>query len=116
MNGIHHALFMLKRNAGGPGVHETQHIRSFMLDDTSAEQHGKTGAGTSRSGVPQGSTEPATCPYTVKDITTAAGQHSRTSTTSDDNLEESNGATPCLCMRSVVQRGRQPCLADRNLG
>ena len=91
MNGIHHALYMVKRNAGGPGAHETQHIRSFMLEDASAEQHGTTGAGASRSGVPKGSAEPATCPYSVKDITTAAGQHSRTSKTSDDNLEESAG-------------------------
>jgi hypothetical protein len=53
MNGIHHALFMLKRNAGGAGVHETQHIRSFVLDAQ------PMGVGASRSGVPTGDTEPA---------------------------------------------------------
>jgi hypothetical protein len=102
MNGKHHNVYMLKRNAGGVGIHEVQHVRSFMLDESEQplEEHvdgevpnTNTAAGNKRAGVSDddetGPAEPETCPYQVKDITDSAGQHSRTATTSGDAVKES---------------------------
>jgi hypothetical protein len=101
MNGHHHNVYMLKRNAGGRGIHEIQHIRSFMLDQgeshASERSDGESGnpndaAGNERASVPNGDGEPAepeTCPYKVKDITDSAGQHSRTAKTEGDAVDES---------------------------
>jgi len=91
----HHAVYMIKREAGGAGRHEVQHIRSFMLDEQEDDQesnNGIGGVGASREGVPNDRSdipEPTNCPYTVKDITSAAGQHSKTSTTDEDTIDES---------------------------
>lgn len=104
MNGMHHALYMIKRDAGGSGRHEIQHIRSFLVDqaETQAQDSdhidGKTNnagtaVGSERAGVPNNRgkdvAEPATCPYKVSDITDSAGQHSRTTQTESDAISES---------------------------
>ncbi len=102
INGKHHNVYMLKRHAGGVGIHEVQHVRSFMLHESEQllEEHvdgedmpnAKAEAGNERAGVSEdgdGPEEPETCPYKVKDITDSAGQHSRTASTSGDAVEDS---------------------------
>jgi hypothetical protein len=96
MSGRHHNVYMLKRNAGGQGIHEVQHIRSFMLDQEERVEeadvpNANTAAGNERSGVPlEGEpAEPESCPYKTKDITDSAGQHSRTAKTEGDSIDES---------------------------
>ena len=100
MNGRHHNVYMLKRHVGGQGIHEVQHIRSFMLDDAADRVDDIKESGDKHSGVASqvdptddedtdDIEEPAACPYKVEDITESAGKHSRTVTTEGDAVEKS---------------------------
>jgi hypothetical protein len=84
MSGKHHNIYMLKRHAGGRGVHEVQHVRSFMLSQI-VDDMPPDGTAEKKEKDP----DEETCPYKLEDVKESAGQHSRTAKTEGDAVSGS---------------------------